>query len=212
MRPVATRLICLFIGVLCLPNFLGAQSYLGLRFASNINYFPRSEEFGLVGGAFTTGIFGISYSNYQPASGFSVGVNVNYKDGNGKGFPSLPVVMQDYGADAQNVGHTSVEMELKVGPKIGVLYPQIGYILGYRFTQTGFLRDNASERQVNPIYLMLPFGATTNLPTNFGTVGFGAFFNVGVLNVLRPEQPASNNGGRQRFINLEITVAYKTKD
>lgn len=212
MHLVVSRLTILFLGMVLLSSSGFAQSYLGLRFASNINYFPRSEEFGLVGGAFTTGIFGISFSNYQPASGFSVGLNVNYKDGNGKGFPSLPVVMQDYGADAQNVGHTSVEMELKVGPKVGILYPQIGYILGYRFTQTGFLRDSGSDREINPLYLMLPFGATTNLPTNFGTVGFGAFFNVGILNVMRPEQPARNNGGRQRFINLEITVAYKTKN
>lgn len=212
MHVFASRYLWLLLGSMMLSTNVYAQSYLGLRFASNVNYFPRAEEFDLVGGAFTTGLFGISYSNYQPASGFSVGLNVNYKDGNGKGFPSLPVVMQDYGAAAQNVGHTSIEMELKVGPKVGILYPQIGYILGYRFTQTGFLQDNGSGREVNPIYLMLPFGATTNLPTGFGTVGFGAFFNVGVLNVLRPEQPASNNGGRQRFINLEITVAYKTKD
>ena len=199
--------------LLCLATFSAfGQQAIGMRFATNIHYFPRSNDYDLVGSAFTTGIFGLYYNNYRPNSGFEVGLNVNYKDGNGKGFPSLPVVMRDYGDENQNVGHTAVEMDLKVGPRFGVVYPKIGYILGYRFTQTGF--QNSSEDPINPLYLMLPFGVSTNWPTRWGSVGFGGFFNVGVLNVLKDPFPGDGSiydGGRQHFITFEITTAYEMR-
>ncbi|MEM7656430.1 MAG: hypothetical protein AAF399_09910 [Bacteroidota bacterium] len=190
------------------------QQAIGLRFASDIHFFPRAKDYALVDNAFTTGKFGVYYNNYKPNSGFEVGLNVNYKDGNGKGFPSLPVVMRDYGQDeTQNVGMTALEMDLKVGPRFGYLYPRIGYILGYRFTQLGF-QENGFEDPVNPWYLMLPFGLSVNLPTNYGSVGFGSFFNVGIFNVLRDPNPGDGNiydGGRERFITFEITVSYETR-
>ncbi|MEM7371152.1 MAG: hypothetical protein AAF587_21230 [Bacteroidota bacterium] len=190
-----------------------AQQAIGMRFATDIHFFPRSKDYDLVPKAFTTGVFGIYYNNYRPNSGFEIGLNVNYKDGNGKGFPSLPVVMQDYGSDSQNVGYLGAEMDLKVGPRLGVLYPKIGYILGYRFTQLGF--QNIRDEPINPWYLMLPFGVSTNLPTRWGTVGFGGFYNVGVLNVLQdpfPRDGSIYDGGREHYISIEITVAYEVRN
>lgn len=186
---------------------------IGMRYATNIHYFPRSADYDLASGAFTTGIFGLYYNDYRRTSGFEVGLNLNYKDGNGKGFPSLPVVMRDYGDDeTQNVGYFGLEMDLKVGPRFGALYPKIGYILGYRFTQVNF--QKSLEAPVNPWYLMLPFGLSTNLPTRWGTVGFGGFYNVGILNVLKDPFPGDGNiydGGREHFITLEINVAYEVR-
>lgn len=193
-------------------SFASAQQAIGMRFATDIHFFPRSKDYDLVPKAFTTGVFGLYYNNYRPNSGFEIGLNVNYKDGNGKGFPSLPVVMRDYGDSDQNVGYLGAEMDLKVGPRLGVLYPKIGYILGYRFTQIGF--QNIREEPINPWYLMLPFGMSTNLPTRWGTVGFGGFYNVGVLNVLKDPFPGDGSiydGGREHYITFEITVAYEVR-
>jgi hypothetical protein len=194
---------------------LFGQQAIGLRFASNVHFFPRAKDYALVGNAFTTGVFGVYYNNYKPNSGFEVGLNVNYKDANGKGFPNLPIVMRDYGKDeTQNVGFTGLEMDLKVGPRFGYFYPKIGYILGYRLTQTGFQLPGVEE-ELNPWYLMLPFGGSVNLPTRYGSVGFGSFFNVGLFNVLRDPNPGDGNlydGGRQRFITFEITVNYQTRE
>ncbi|MEM6346404.1 MAG: hypothetical protein AAF927_21120 [Bacteroidota bacterium] len=182
---------------------------IGLRFSSNINYFPRALQYNLVPDGFTTGIFGVYYSNYTPRSGYEIGGNIVFKNG-GEGF-NLPVVMTDFSPD-QNVGLGSIEMDLKVGPRFGSFNPKIGYILGYRFYQENFLRDGATG-EVNPWYLMLPLGVSGIWPTNFGTVGVGGFYNVGILNVLRNPDPGAGtgsiyDGGRQRYINLEIIVTY----
>ncbi|RMG66738.1 MAG: hypothetical protein D6722_14435 [Bacteroidetes bacterium] len=205
------RILWLLIlyGLWLSPLQAQVRQYVGLRFATNIQYFPQAGQFVLMPGTFTTGVLGAFYSQYRPMSGFSIGLNVNYKDNNGRGMTNLPVVMQDY-REGLNVGHTAVEMDLKAGPRLGVVYPQIGYILGYRFYQDGFLRPGYDE-EINPWYLMLPLGLTTNLPTNFGTVGFGAYYNVGLLNVIRGAGPTGgglSDGGRQRYITLEINVTY----
>lgn len=182
---------------------------IGLRFASNINYFPRALQYNLVPDAYTTGIFGVYYSNYTPRSGYEIGANVVFKNG-GEGF-NLPVVMTDFSPD-QNVGFGGIEMDLKVGPRFGSFNPKIGYVLGYRFYQEGFLRDGASG-ELNPWYLSLPLGISGIWPTNFGTVGVGGFYNVGILNVLRNPDPGAGfgsfyDGGRHRYINFEIIVTY----
>ncbi|MDP5169693.1 MAG: hypothetical protein NWR72_05570, partial [Bacteroidia bacterium] len=88
--------------------------------------------------------------------------------------------------------------------------PKIGYIFGYRFNQSGFFVPGV-EAKINPIYLMLPFGASFNLPTQYGSVGAGAYYNVGIFNVLR--SPGGNsgalyNGGRHRYVNFEIVVTF----
>ncbi|MCI4669647.1 MAG: hypothetical protein MRZ79_16045 [Bacteroidia bacterium] len=204
------RLISLFIFLsISLSGF--SQKYIGIRFASDINYFPNVDRVELVENAFTTGKLGLYYANYQKASGFELGLNVNYKDGNDKGFPNLPVVMRDWGQD-QNVGYLGVEMDFKAGPRIWPIYPKIGYVLGYRFTQIGFITDPQSENKINPWYLMLPFGVSANLPTQWGLVGFGGFFNIGVLNVVNlPDQFSLRDGGRHRSFTFEMTMSIENR-
>lgn len=197
--------------ILILPCTLLGQSYFGVRFASDINYFPDVDRVDLVNNAFTTGKLGLYYANYQKASGFEFGLNVNYKDGNDKGFPNLPVVMRDWGQD-QNVGFLGVEMDFKAGPRIWPIYPKIGYVLGYRFTQLGFFNTPQTDAKINPWYLMLPFGLSANFPTQWGLVGFGGFFNIGVLNVVNlPNQISIRDGGRQRSITFEMTMSIENR-
>ena len=204
------RLLLTSICIIFFSTSLQAQQGIGFRFATNINWFPRAKEYRLVENGFTTGVFGVFISRYKPKNGFELGLNVVYKDGNGKGFPSLPVVMQDFGGDAQNVGLTGLEMDLKVGPRFGALNPKIGYVLGYRFTQTGLQIDGVDD-PLTRFYLMLPFGMSVNLPTNYGSVGFGSYFNVGIFNMLKDPNPGGAgiyDGGRQRYINFEIIVTF----
>lgn len=199
------------IFILFLPCTLLSQQYVGIRFASDINYFPDVDRVDLVEGAFTTGKLGLFYANYQKASGFELGLNVNYKDGNDKGFPNLPVVMQDWQQD-QNVGYFGLEMDFKAGPRIWPIYPKIGYVLGYRFTQLGFFNSPQTENKINRWYLMLPFGISANLPTQWGLVGFGGYYNIGVLNVVNlPNQVSIRDGGRHRSITFEMTVSIESR-
>ena len=184
-----------------------AQQGIGFRFGSNINTFPRAIDHGLVANVFTTGQFGVFYSQYHIRYGFEAGMNVVHKGGNF----NLPVIMNDYDqSNEQNVGFTAIEMDLKAGPRLGAINPKIGYILGYRFNQTGF-QTPGNENPVNPIYLMLPFGASFNLPTQYGSVGAGIYYNVGIFNVLSNPGPGTGaiyEGGRQRYLNIEIVVTF----
>ncbi len=194
--------------LLLLPLFLQAQQGIGFRFGSNINSFPRADEYGLVENVFTTGQFGVFYSEYREKHGFEAGLNVVHK---GDNF-NLPVVMNDYDpTNEQNIGFTAVEMDIKVGPRIGAINPKIGYVLGYRLNQSGFLSQAVDESPVNPVYLMLPFGASFNLPTQYGSVGAGVYYNVGIFNVLSNDGStvgAIHDGGRQRYLNIEIVVTF----
>lgn len=194
--------------LLCSLSLL-SQPHLGLRFSTDLNYFPRFEERDFISGWFSTGKFGVFLRNDQPKSGFEVGINVNYKDFDDSGFPNLPGVMQNFKKD-QNSGFTSIEMDFKVGPKFYGVYPKIGYVMGYRFNVGGF--QVTENQEINPFYLSLPFGASFNLPTEFGTVGAGAYYLVGVTNVLKSPDSQNTgglyNGGRMRAINIEIVVTY----
>jgi hypothetical protein len=175
---------------------------------TNITWFPQADEYRLVDGSFTTGVLGLFYSNYTDKSGFLIGANVSYKNADDQGFINLPVVMRDYGDDPeQAVGWTGVEMDLKVGPRFYALYPQIGYVLGYRLEQDGFFEDGYSA-PINRFYLMLPLGVSTQWPTRFGAVGFGGYYQVGLLNVIRSAGAGSiYNGGRLRYISFEFTAS-----
>ncbi|MDX2248723.1 MAG: hypothetical protein SF052_18195 [Bacteroidia bacterium] len=199
-----TLLLTIFTGVLLIPGL--AQNGFGLRFASNINYFPRSQDYQLVSHAYTTGLMGFFYSSYKPRNGLELGFNIVHKGG---AF-NLPVVMRDFTTSGNVVEVTSVEMDLKVGPRFGAFNPKIGYIMGYRLRSSGF-QEAGGEDRVNRFYLMLPFGVSVNLPTNYGSVGFGGYYNVGILNVLTDPNPGGGaiyDGGRLRYINLEIVVTY----
>lgn len=198
-----------FFLLMLIPSVLSAQMGLGFRFGTNINTLPRAEEHGLVENPFTTGQIGIFFSRYQEKHGFELGMNVVHKGGNF----NLPVVMNDFGNDGQNIRFTALEVDMKVGPRIGAINPKIGYILGYRFNQRGFFVQGV-EDPLNPVYLMLPFGASFNLPTQYGSVGAGAYYNVGIFNVVSNPGSASGalyNGGRHRYLNIEMVVTFGTR-
>lgn len=183
---------------------------VGLRFATYVNWFPRAQENQLAPSPYTTGVLGVYFKRFSPTSGFEVGVNLNYKNADDQGFPNLPIVMRDYGdPGGQNVGMTGVEIDLKAGPRFGPLHPKIGYVLGYRFRPEGFFADG-SDRQVNRLYLLLPLGTSIDLPTRWGSVGFGGFFHIGLLNVARrPDNFIGNwDGGRVRAVSFEIIASY----
>ena len=191
-----------------------AQSYFGMRFSSNLNYFPRAEEHTLAPGAFTTGIFGPYFRHDRPYSSIEVGIQVQYKSGDDKGFPNFPGIMSDF-KDGQNTGLTALEMDAKVGPRFGWFYPRIGYVIGYRFETDGFQIDGG-EQEVSKLYVHLPFGFGTNWKTRFGSVGTGLYYIVGITNVLKNPDPGSlyggfYNGGRMHAVNVEITCAFRTK-
>jgi hypothetical protein len=205
----ARSLVLVGLTFLLLSPMQAQYRGVGLRFASNINFFPNAIQYNLVGSGFTTGVFGVYWSNYAPKSGFEIGANVVYKNSDNQGFPNLPAVMADFTPD-QNVGITALEMDLKVGPRFNAWNPKIGYVLGYRFKSEGFLRDGASG-EIQPLYLMLPFGLSGIWPTNFGTVGVGGFYNIGILNVIKDPTPGNGSlfdGGRHRYFNLELIVTY----
>ena len=189
-----------------------AQNGVGLRFASNLNRFPRAKDYNLAQHWYSTGVLGVFLSRYKPSSGFEMGLNIVYKNGKEGGF-NLPVVMRDFSRGVPRLGLTAIEMDLKVGPRFKAINPKIGYILGYRLSTSNFLEPGA-EGKVNRPYLMLPFGVSVNLPTNYGSVGFGGYYNVGIFNVLSDPDPGGGaiyDGGRLQYINLEITVTYDTK-
>lgn len=196
-----------------------AQSGFGMRFASHLNKFAEPYEYDLAPGWFSTGEFGVFYRSYNAYGGFELGVNSIYKNGTGRGMPNLPVVMRDF-RDSQNVGLTAIETELKVGPRIGVFNPKIGYVLGYRLQSVGFLtKDFGDTVKINRLYFNLPFGASFDFPTNFGHVGVGAYYMIGLLNVRHrtPNWNPSNAlttqypGGRMNSVNIEITVSFNTR-
>lgn len=211
----------LLLFLLLLPASTSAQQGFGMRFASNINYFPRHEEFDLLPGSFTSGVFGVFYRTYNAYGGLELGLNANYKNFTGKGLPNFPVVMQDFNT-GKKAGFTALELDLKVGPRFGAFNPKIGYIFGYRFKQSNFtvfdpLPDTIS---FNKLYMLLPFGASFDFFTGFGTVGIGAYYNVGILNV-RHSTPNYNRrafdggiypGGKWSSFNFEITVTFNTRN
>lgn len=190
-----------------------SEQHIGLRFASNINYFPFAAEFQLAGDAFTTGVFGPYYRWDRPRSSVELGIQIVYKNPNPSGF-NLPGVMEDF-SDDQSVGLTALEIDFKAGPRFGWLYPRIGGVLGYRLDHQDFQPGVTNPDPVKRMYLNLPFGAAALFPTNFGSVGFGAYYQIGVSKVLDIDEDDVINigsgpiGGAWRAINFEIVVTYK---
>lgn len=207
--------LCICTVLLSTTTFGFAQRGIGLRFATNLNYFHQARDYALVEDWFSTGVFGLFYSNYSEKRGFELGTNVVYKNSTDKGFPNFPVVMQDFGESDQNVGITAIEMDLKVGPRFKAINPKIGYVLGYRFKSDGF-QEPGFDNEANKLYLYLPFGISGNWPTRFGSVGFGSYYLVGIANTLKNPDPGGSggvfhDGGRMRAINFEIVVSYNTR-
>lgn len=186
-----------------------AQRGIGMRFAGDFNYFFRAKEFDVIQGMWSNGSIGVFYQAYFNNGGFRTGLNLRYKNGNGKGFPSFPVVMADF-RDGNNTGLTALEFDLKVGPRFGFVNPQIGYEMGYRIVATGFIEDGVVGK-VNPVYVTLPFGCAFDFPTGYGSVGFGVYYDIGLTNVIKNPNPISGqlyDGSKVRTLSFEITTVF----
>lgn len=184
---------------------------VGLRFAADFNSYNRPEDYPLIDGTFSTFLVGVHYKRYFGNGLIEVGGNFLYK-GSEDGF-NLPVVMADYPKDKHSTRFSAVELDLKVGPRIGLFFPKIGARLQYRLQQEGMLDATfdgrpASDFTLNPIYLFLPLGVSLELPTGFGTTGIGAYYNFGITNVLGTQN--LETGGTQRALTLEIHVMLRT--
>ena len=203
-----------FLGWVTLILPLSAQEGIGLRFASDFNYFHRAIEADLVEGWFSTGKFGPYFRSYNKNGGVEVGLNVVYKNGTGRGFPNFPLVMRDF-RENQQVGITALEMDLKAGPHFWVVNPKIGYLWGYRFQTIGVKSNLSDTRNPNQWYFALPFGVSGDWYTGFGTIGGGLYYQVGITNVMRKPTGFSGviyDGGKMRAITAEITVTFHTKE
>jgi hypothetical protein len=214
-------LFILFLILFCQP--LLAQRGWGLRFASDFNHFNRSKDYFLVDGWYSTGVFGGFYRAYNHGGGYEIGLSAVYK-GNTPKSVNLPVVMRDYtvkgNPQKQSVGVTAIESNFLFGPRVGRIFnPKTGYKMGYFFKNAGFQEDSTlylEKITMNRFYLSLPFGGTVDLPTKWGTVGFGAFYSVGLLNVMKkPKDYAQSgfyDGSKLRNLNFEITVTLNTEN
>lgn len=212
-------LFILFLILFCQP--LLAQRGWGLRFASDFNHFYRAEDYPLMSGWYSSGIFGGFYRAYNRGGGYEIGLSAMYK-GNNANSVNLPVVMRDYtvkgNPEKQNIGVTALEANFMFGPRIGrIVNPKTGYKIGYFFKNAGFQKPDSLYPEaisMNRFYMSLPFGGTIDLPTKWGTVGFGAFYSVGLLNVMK--KPAGYNkqglydGSKLRSLTFEITVTLNT--
>lgn len=198
--------------LLCVLLFTGsalcAQRGFGFRFASNFNHFFRAEQNALIDGSYSTMVLGPYYQAYFNDGGFQVGFNFVQKSNTDKGFPNMPVIMKDFNGP-HNVGMTAVEFDLKVGPRFGPINPKIGYILGYRFKHEGMV-EPAFDYKVRPIYINLPFGVTADFPTQYGSVGFGVHYLVGLTGQMKKPAGFVNefNAGTSRAFNIELFVVF----
>ncbi|MFN0200131.1 MAG: hypothetical protein ACKVTZ_01345 [Bacteroidia bacterium] len=226
---------CIFVSLLLLQVIsLQAQRGWGMRFSSSFYYFNRSkDDFSeLIDGWFSTGMIGPYYKAVSKNGGYEVGLNIAYKGNTAKGSANLPLIMQDFNKNSlqeQNVGVTALETYFRVGPRFGYFIPKTGYVLGYYFKNAGFQDATyvGNKVEYNKFYLLLPIGTSFDFPTNWGTVGFGAYYMIGLINVMKkPEgwgqQPnpggepvvtaIAYDGSKLRGLNFEITVSMNTKN
>lgn len=187
---------------------LVAQRGFGFRFASNFNHFFRAEQNALIDGSFSTLVIGPYYQAYFSNGGWQAGLNFVQKGNTDKGFPNLPVVMRDYNGP-HNVGFTALEFDMKVGPRFGPINPKIGYIIGYRFKHEGMV-EPAFDYELRDMYVNLPFGVTADFPVQYGSVGFGIHYLVGLTGQMKPPAGINPNftAGTQRALNIELFVVF----
>ncbi len=185
-----------------LSAYLFAQKGVGFRFATDLFFFPRNPNFEILQGTFSVICVGPKFKSYNDFGGIELGVNFLYKEHPG-GF-NLPGVMNDF-RKGNSTAWTSYEMDFRFGPRLWkYFYPKTGYRLGWRPKAEGFVQN----RTLNEWYLILPLGFTIELPTQFGSTGFGFFWDIGITNLVR--RPAGffgdYNGGRIQGLNIEINV------
>lgn len=191
-----------------------AQRGIGMRFSANSSHFFRAEDHPLVDGSWTNLVIGPFWKSYPDYGGFEAGINFVYKPSNSDG---LPVIMDDYpdGQENQRIGLMGAEFDFKAGPRFDFINPKIGMKLGYRFSQDGYFKRDTASYALNNIYFNLPIGCSGEFPTEWGCVGFGIFYEIGITNVYRNPDPGSgviHDGSKVRSLNIEITVAVATGD
>ncbi|MCS7073630.1 MAG: hypothetical protein NZ108_04095, partial [Bacteroidia bacterium] len=184
-----------------------AQKGLGMRFATDINYFHRAKEYDLITGTFSNFVIGPFYRHYGRYAGMEFGAHFCYK-----GVPgsfNLPGVMSDFNK-GQSTALTGYEFDFKFGPRIArIFYPKSGYVVGSRTKQIGFFQEGKqANRKLNTLYMYVPVGFSVDLPTGFGTTGFGFYYRIGLLNVIQNPGTGYYDGGKMRAFHLEITVTF----
>ena len=194
----------LLLNLLLAGTSVQAQRGFGFRFSTEFNHFFRSENYDLIDGSWSHIVIGPYYQSVFENGGAQIGLNFIHKGADGLG--DMPVVQRDYNGD-HSIRNTALEMDMKVGPRFGPINPKIGYLIGYRFIQDGYL-EAGSTMEINRWYVSLPFGATAEFPTGYGSVGFGLFYDVGMTNVIKNPLPNSRgwNGSKVRSINIEMFV------
>jgi len=209
----------LLVGLLSLPS-IGASQVPGgtlqgvsIRFATAFHHFVNADEHPLIDGRFSTANLGLSYKFYGYFGHAEFGLSIGHKETE-EGF-SFPVVANDFPAEGQEQAtrFTYYEVAVKAGPRVfWHIYPKFGVTAGYRSRQDGFYEADASEedrRELNELYLGLPIGFTVDLPTSFGTVGAGAFYEFGLTNVMRGL--GWSEGSRLNAISVELHATVRTK-
>lgn len=192
-----------------LAGLASAQRGIGFRFGTDLSYFSRAEDQPVVDHFWTQLNVGAYYQAYFSNGGFQFGAHFIYKGQEGGSGLSFPVVMKDL-SKQQNLGITAVETELKVGPRFGPVNPRMGMTLGYFISQKGWIDDTTQTVKLNRTYFLLPLGASAEFPTQYGSVGFGVYYKVGLTNIVqRPAgYPGDWNGSRFRAVNFEITNVF----
>jgi hypothetical protein len=196
-------------------NNVSCQNGVGLRFATDYNWFFRANDFPLIKGQFSNTVFGIFYKGYNQYGGGEGGINFCYKPRPGQS--NLPLVAQDFPRASQRTALTSLEAIFRVGPRVlSYFFPRFGLIVGYRFRQEGFILIENNQQTMpilNKWYSAVPVGIGSELPTGFGAVGMAIYYNVGLSNVFNLRQdPTQREGGRMRSWNFELSVTVGKPD
>jgi hypothetical protein len=205
------RVTLLFLSLFAAIHTLPAQRGVGFRFATGLNYFYRGEEHPVVDGWWSHLVVGPYYQAVFSNGGYQVGLHLIHKGQLGQkgGGLSLPIVMRDI-TKGQNVGITAIEGEVKVGPRFGPINPRMGFEFAYILMQRGWTDDTTQTVNLNKTYFTLPFGFSAEFPTQYGSVGFGVYYKVGLSNVIArpPGYPGDWNGSRLRSLQIEVTNLF----
>lgn len=208
MKILLQTLLAAFLIAVCFQTGQ-AQRGLGLRFGSDFNHFFRADQQPLVDGWWSHLVFGPYYQAYFDDGGAQIGLNILYKNNGSGGFPNFPVIQNDF-ADDQNIGVTALELDLKVGPRFGLINPKIGALVSYYFKREGFL-EAGETAPLNNIHLLFPIGVSIEGPTGYGSVGFSVFYEIGLTNVIsRPGTGIRDfDGSKIRSLGIELFVLFK---
>ncbi len=195
--------VFIFLGIQALP----AQTGVGFRFSSWINHFYRAETYPLMDGYFSHAQVGAFYRLYKKNGGLEIGLSYLAKPSSG-----IPFVAQDFGK-GYNTQYRGGQLDFLFGPQFNVFRPKTGYVMGIRQEPKGFLDAGLANRTLSKFYMFLPIGFSIDFPTSFGTVGGSLFYQIGMTNVIRnpyPDLDPAFDGGKQRAIQVELTVLYGT--